>query len=364
MLSKILSGKRGFASDNCSGVHPAIIEALVQANTGHAMSYGDDELTAAAEKAFCELFGRKVYPFLMMNGTGANCALLAHLTPRYGGIVCTDCAHINTHETGAPERIVNAKLYAQPTAPISIGGGLFSNAQSGIGKLLPEQIEETASETASMLEDEHCAQPSVVSITQITELGTIYTPDEIGELSAAAHKHGMKVAMDGARLANAAAALNLPVSAFTCDAGVDALVFGGTKNAMLFGEAIVFFDAELARGFKYTRKGTGQLSSKMRFVAAQFLAMLKDGLWLETAKHANDMAKALADGLKNAGLGVLTPDANLVYADMDDSLAEAMRSEYAFHKMEGLWRFVTSFDTQIEEVNALIKLAGNSSRPT
>ncbi len=358
MITELLSGKRGFASDNCSGVHPAIIEALTAANTGHTMSYGDDELTAAADKAFCELFGRKVYPFLMMNGTGANCALLAHLTPRFGGIVCTDCAHINTHETGAPERIVNAKLYAQTTAPICIDGGVLPNAQSKIGKLLPEQIEKTT----SMIEDEHCAQPSVVSLTQITELGTIYKPDEISELSAVAHKHGMKVAMDGARLANAAAALNLPVSAFTCDAGVDALVFGGTKNAMLFGEAIVFFDEELARGFKYTRKGTGQLSSKMRFVAAQFLAMLKDGLWLETAKHANDMAKALADGLTSAGLGVLKPDANLVYADMDDSLAETMRSEYAFHKMEGLWRFVTSFDTQIEEVNALIKLADSSYR--
>lgn len=340
MITELLDDRRGFASDNCAGVHPKVMEALSKANAGHAESYGDDPITAAAEKAFDSLFRRKTYTYFVMNGTGANCALLAHVMKRYGGVICTDCAHINTSETGAPERIAGVKLIVVPSAN---------------GKLTPERIVKAA----QSLGCEHYAQPGVVSVTQCTETGTVYTPEEIRKIAACAHSCGMIVTMDGARIATAAASLGVGVSEFTCDAGVDALVFGGTKNAMLYGEAIVFFDEKLADGFKCTRKGCGQLSSKLRYVSAQFLALLKDGLWLETAAHANLMAKRLALGLNGVkGMELVQePEANMLFVKMDERMAKALLTRYEFHDQDGAWRFVTSYDTTPEDVDEFVAFA-------
>ncbi|MFI5086170.1 MAG: threonine aldolase family protein, partial [Actinomycetales bacterium] len=265
---------RGFASDNYSGVHPEILAALAAANDGHQVSYGEDAYTEHLQTLMEQHFGAGVEVFPVFNGTGANVLSLQSVLPRWGAVVCARTAHINMDENGAPERVGGMKLLAVDTPD---------------GKLTPELIAREAWGWG----DEHRAQPLAVSITQTTELGTCYTPAEIRAIADFAHGNGMSVHMDGARLANAAAHLDLPLRDFTRDAGVDVLSFGGTKNGMLYGEAVVVLNPEASTGLKYLRKMNMQLASKMRFISAQFIALLSDDLWLRSARHSNAMAARL-----------------------------------------------------------------------
>jgi threonine aldolase len=269
--------RRAFASDNAAGAHPAVIDALVAANSGHALAYGSDRWTAEAEARFRDLFGPTSQAFLVWNGTGANVMALATMVQPADFVLCTEWAHIAVDETGAPERALGAKVLAVPAEG---------------AKLQPEQIEALARFQGDM----HHAQPGVVSITQSTELGTVYSPDEVAGLCDAAHRLGMVVHMDGARLANATAALGGTIAAlraFTVDAGVDVVSFGGTKAGLVGGEAVIYLDPALAKRAKYVRKQVNQLPSKMRFVAAQFNALLEGELWIHLAEQANSMSRHL-----------------------------------------------------------------------
>ena len=269
--------QRAFASDNAAGVHPTVIEAIAAANTGHALAYGSDPWTAEAEARFRDLFGPHTEAFLVWNGTGANVMALATMVQPADFVVCSEWAHIAVDETGAPERALGAKIVPLPAAD---------------AKLRPEQIESLARFQGDM----HHAQPGVVSITQSTELGTVYSADEVAAVCDVAHRLGMVVHMDGARLANATAALGGSVAVlrtFTVEAGVDVLSFGGTKAGAMGGEAVVYLNPALATRAKYVRKQVNQLPSKMRFVAAQFNALLEHDLWIDLAAHANSMGNQL-----------------------------------------------------------------------
>ena len=263
-----------FASDNAAGVHPAVLDAIARANHGHALAYGADPWTQRAVAAFREVFDHPVEVAFTWGGTGANVVGLQCLLAPYQAVICPAGAHIAVDECGAPERFTGCKLIDVPTDD---------------GKLTVDHV----LEHLHGLGDEHHVQPRVVSITQSTELGTLYTPDEVAALASVAHAHGLLLHVDGARLANAAAALGGDVRRFTIDAGVDVLTFGGTKNGMMYGEAVVFCDPSLAGPVRFVRKQAGQLISKMRYVGAQFDALLSDGLWLELAGHANAMAARL-----------------------------------------------------------------------
>jgi len=331
---------RSFASDNAAGAHPAVLDAVARANHGHALAYGDDEWTRACEASFRELFGPTATTLLTFNGTGANVlALLASVGPAEA-VVCSNWAHIATDETGAPERIVGAKLIDLRTPD---------------GKLRPEQLDEVA---GHLLGVAHHAQPGVVSLTQSTELGTVYTADEVAALCETAHRHGMTVHLDGARIANATVALGGDVAtlrSFTVDAGVDVLTFGGTKNGLLGGEAVVFLDEALARRATYLRKQVTQLPSKMRFIAAQFSAVLAGGLWLELAASANRTATALHAATRDLpGLDLGPPPAvNSVFPILPPSLIEPLRAwcffwdwNPAHHQV----RWMTAWDTTLDDV--------------
>ena len=275
--------QRAFASDNAAGAHPAVMDALVAANEGHALAYGSDRWTEAAHARFRDLFGPTSEAFLVWNGTGAHVMALASMVQPADCIVCTEWAHIAVDEAGAPERVIGSKLLTQP-APTA--------------KLVPEQLEHLAHFQGV----QHHAQPGVVSITQSTELGTLYTADEVAALCDTAHRMGMLVHLDGARIANATAALGGTVAAlrsFTVDAGVDVISFGGTKAGLVGGEAVVYLNPALAKRAVFVRKMVNQLPSKMRFVAAQFDALLSDELWIRSAQHSNEMATRLYDATKD-----------------------------------------------------------------
>jgi threonine aldolase len=333
----------GFASDNYAGAHPEVLAALATANEGHVTAYGADPYTEALPELFAPLFGEGIEVYPVWNGTGANVVSLMALTERWDGVVCTTDAHINTDECGAPERVGGLKLLPVPTEH---------------GKLTPADLAIPLRE----FEDEHRARPSVLSLTQSTELGTVYTPAEVKALAEIAHGYGMAVHMDGARLANAAAALGVPVREFTRDAGVDVISFGGTKNGMVFGEAVVVLSPDKIRGPLYLRKLSMQLSSKMRFVSAQLEALLRDDLWLRSAAHANAMAKRLAAGVSELhGFAITTPvDANAVFVRLPRTVADKVQSEFPFY----LWdetdhdhpvaRWMCSFDHTEEHVDAFV----------
>lgn len=332
-----------FASDNAAGAHPDVLDAIARANTGHALAYGQDRWTVELEQRFSEMFGQPVSTLLTLNGTGANILALATLLKVGEAVVCTDWSHINDDEAAAPERILGAKLI-----PV----------RSENGKMHPDRIHERAEAIGNI----HHAQPGVVSITQVTEWGTTYTPDEIGAICDAAHSYGMRVHLDGARLANAVAALGSGIDglrAMTVDAGVDALSFGGTKNGLLAAEAVIHF-SPLDRNFgTHLRKQVNQLSSKMRFVAAQFLAALDGDKWLAWASHANDMAQRLHDGAK----GVLgadagpPPDANSMFPRLDKSVATTLR-EWCFfwdwNSATDQHRWMTAWDTTENDVDRFL----------
>jgi threonine aldolase len=332
------SPDRSFASDNAAGAHPAVLEAVARANQGHALAYGDDQWTRECEGAFRDLFG-DVVTLLTFNGTGANVLALSTLVGPVEAVVCTDGAHIALDEAGASERILGTKLMDLPATD---------------GKLLPEQIDEVS----HLLGSPHHAQPAVVSITQSTELGTVYSADEVAAICDAAHRLGMTVHIDGARIANAAAALGgteAALRSFTVDAGVDVLTFGGTKNGLLGGEAVVFLRPELAHRAEYLRKQVTQLASKMRFVAAQFLALLTDELWLELAGHSNAMARQLhaaTTGIPGVELGA-PPQVNSLFPVLSPELSKPLQDWSFFWPWDPSrrqYRWMTAWDTTDDDV--------------
>ena len=334
---------RGFGSDNHAGVHPQVMAALGRVNAGHVHSYGDDIYTEEAVAAFRDALGPEVEVFFVFNGTGANVTALAAITEFYDAVICAESAHLNIDECGAPERVGGVKLLTVPAPD---------------GKLTPEGILSRITGRG----DEHQVRPRVVSVTQATELGTVYAPDELRALADCAHERGLYLHVDGARIANAAAGLGLELREITGDCGVDVLSFGGTKNGLMLGEAVVFFDAELVAHYRFARKQGMQLTSKMRFVAAQFTALLRDGLWRKNAAHANAMAELLAarvraiDGVEI----VYAVQANAVFARLPLDVIPVLQQEFFFYPWDaerGEVRWMTSFDTteaDVDEFAALI----------
>lgn len=333
--------KRNFASDNNAGIHAAVLKALESANAGHAVGYGDDAHTAAALKQFEKMFGAGIETFLVCSGTAANVLGLSAMARQHHAILCSDVAHALLDECNAVERFVGCSLSPLPAPD---------------GKLTVDAIRSRMHHIG----DEHRAQPRVVSLTQATELGTVYQPAEVRAISKFAHRNGMLVHMDGARIANAAAALGASPREFTRDAGVDVLSFGGTKNGLMLGDAVVFFDKKLAADFKYTRKQGMQLVSKMRFVAAQFEALLSGNLWLESASRANAMAKLLAAELEKIPQVKITQkvETNVVFAILPKKSIPAIQKEYFFYVWDertGESRLMTAFDTTEQDVRGLAK---------
>lgn len=332
-----------FASDNYSGAHPAILAAVQAANGGHVSAYGKDPYTSRLQELVKQHFGEQAEAFPVFNGTGANVLALQALLPRWGGVICAETAHVNQDESTAPQAVGGFKLMTVPSAD---------------GKLTPELVRRETYGYGF----EHRAQPLAVSITQSSELGTVYTPSEIRAIAAVCREHGMALHMDGARLANAAAALNLPLNELTTAAGVDILSFGGTKNGLLFGECVIVLNPEkVADGLNYLRKLNLQLASKMRFLSAQFIALLENGLWLETARQANAMAARLAEGLQNIpSVEIAYPtQANGVFVRFPTGVAETLHREFAFYDWdnEGTVRLMCSFDTRPEHVDAFLAAA-------
>ena len=329
---------RSFASDNYAGALPEVLDAIAAANSGHAPAYGADEWTKRAEGRFRDEFGDDARAYLVFNGTGANVVALRALTNPWDAVVCAETAHLNVDEGGAPERIGGLKLLTVATPD---------------GKLTPELV----APKLVRFGDEHAVQPRVISITQSTELGTVYTPDEIQALADLGHEQGMLLHVDGSRLANAAAALDVPLRAITTDAGVDALSFGGTKNGLVLGEATVLLRAGLGEGIEYLRKQSMQLASKMRFLAAQFDALLDDERWRRSAAHANAMARRLAEGVAGVdGVRVTqSVDANAVFAVLPPGVAERLQQRWRFYVWDettGEVRWMCSWDTSPQDVDA------------
>lgn len=329
---------RGFASDNYSGVHPEVLAALAVANGGHQVAYGEDAYTAAVQDVFRAHFGPRAEAFPVFNGTGANVISLQALTDRWQSVICADTAHIHVDECAAPERVGGIKLLTVPAED---------------GKLTPELIDRQA----YGFDDEHRAQPRVVSITQSTELGSCYTAAEIAALCEHAHALNMVVHVDGSRLANAAAHLGTGFAEFTTDAGVDVLSFGGTKNGMLLGEAVVVLNPDVVRNLRYLRKSSMQLASKMRFISVQFEALLGGDLWLRNAAHANAMATRLAAAVGELPGVTLSrqPQANAVFATLDPDVTARLQKRFRFYTWNehtGEVRWVTTFDTTEADIDA------------
>jgi threonine aldolase len=331
---------RTFASDNYAGVHPEVLAALADANGGHQVSYGEDQYTRRLSEVVRETFGERAETFPVFNGTGANVVGLTAMMPRWGAVICTGTAHIHTDEAGAPERVSGLKLLPVATPD---------------GKLTPELIATEAWGWG----DEHRAQPLVVSITQTTELGTVYSVDEVRAITEYAHEHGMAVHMDGARVWNAAAALGVPLREFTSAAGIDVLSLGGTKNGLLGAEAVVVLDPARAEGVLYLRKLSMQLASKLRFMSAQLLTLFDGDLGLRSAGNANAMAHRLRASLEDVpGLSFSqATDANAIFAVLDNAVADRIRDRYRFYDWDraaGQVRWMCSFDTTEEDVDAFV----------
>jgi threonine aldolase len=337
-----MNTSKGFASDNYSGAHPKILEAIQKANLGHASAYGNDEYTARAVKKFKEHFGKDTDVYFVYNGTGANVLGLKTITESFNSIICAETAHLNVDECCAPERFTGCKLPTVPTNDGKISVEKLKHHVYGFG-------------------DQHHAQPKVISITQPTELGTLYTLKEVKELADYAHNNNMLLHVDGARLSNAAASLNKSLKEITFDLGVDVLSFGGTKNGMMFGEAVVFRNKELSRNFAFIRKQGMQLASKMRFISAQFEEMLSNDLWFKNAQHSNKMAKTLADEVKNIPKIKITQkvEANGVFAIVPEQYVPNLQKEYFFYvwnEQTSEVRWMCSFDTTEEDIHNFVAL--------
>ena len=333
--------RRTFASDNYSGVHPEVMEALIKANTDHAAAYGADPVTERVLTKFKSLFGEKAEVFFVYNGTGANVLGLTALTRSFNSIICSDLAHINVDESTAPEKFLGCKLLTIPTTD---------------GKIYPDQIEARI----QRVDDQHHPQAKAISVSQTTEYGTVYSVEELKAISAVAKKHGLYFHMDGSRISNAAVSLKEDFKSFTVDIGVDVLSFGGTKNGMMFGEAIVILNPEVASNFKYIRKQGMQLHSKMRFITAQFEALLSNDLWKRNARHANVMASYFKEKLVSIPGVKITQsvDANVIFAMLPQKAIEPLQQLYYFY----IWnektlevRIMCAFDTDQSDIDKFVK---------
>jgi threonine aldolase len=332
------SPRRHFASDNYAGVHPEVLQAIAEANAGHAASYGHDPWTERAEAVFRQHFGAAARMYPVFNGTAANVLGIQAVTRPYHAVLCAEGAHINADECGAPERFTGCKLVLCPTADGKLRPGDITARLTGIG-------------------DEHRVQPRVVSITQATELGTVYRPEEIRALADAAHAAGLLLHMDGARIANAAAGLGVPFRQFTSDAGVDIVSFGGTKNGLLGAEAVLFLGGLAPEDFPFIRKQGMQLASKMRFLSAQFIALLSGDLWRRNAEHANRMARLLAERVRGVrGVTLTQPvEANGVFVRLPPEHISALQERaffYVWNPATSEVRWMMSWDTREEDVEA------------
>jgi threonine aldolase len=343
-----MKASRSFASDNNAGIHPKILQAVSAANRGHAVGYGDDVYTEAAVRKFKQHFGSDVEVFMVFNGTAANCLSLKAATESYQAVICTEAAHIYTDECGAPEKFTGCKLIPITAPDGKLTVKAVSHAYHGIG-------------------DQHHVQPRVISITQATEMGTLYQPKEVRDLARFAHQRDMVLHMDGARIANAAAALGLTLREATRDLGVDVLSFGGTKNGAMGAEAVVFFDKTLARDFLYVRKQGMQLASKMRFISAQFDALLSGNLWRRNAEHANRMADRLKNEIgKIPQVKIVYPvEANGVFAKIPRQAIAKIRKRYFFYvwnEEESVVRWMCSWDTTERDVREFAKFVAGAVR--
>jgi len=332
-----MTAGRHFASDNYAGVHPAVLAAIAEANVGHQPSYGRDAYTERAEALFRQHFGETARVWLVFNGTAANVLGLEAVLRPHEAVICAAGAHINVDECGAPERFIGCKLVSVETAD---------------GKLRPADITPHLGQVG----DEHRVQPRVVSISQATELGTVYWPGEIQALADVAHRHDLLLHMDGARLANAAAGLGKSLREITAEAGVDVLSFGGTKNGLLGTEAVVFLNGLDPAEMPFIRKQGMQLASKMRFLAAQFIALLGTDLWRQNAEHANRMARRLAERLGDvAGITLTQPvEANGVFARVPPQHIPALQERASFYVWNAATsevRWMTAWDTTEDDVD-------------
>lgn len=328
--------RKSFASDNYAGIHPDILKAIIDANKGHAKAYGADTYTQKAIELFKKHFGQDIDVYFVLTGTAANVLGLSTLIKPYQAIICAETAHINVDEAGAPEKYTGSKLLTIATKD---------------GKLTVESIKNQL----LALGDQHRVQPKVISITQTSELGTLYTIDEVKKITEFAHANDLYVQMDGARLSNAAAALNTSLAALTRETNIDLLSFGGTKDGMMLGEAVIFFNKDLSKDFKYIRKQGMQLASKMRFIAAQFIALLSNDLWLKNAQQANNMAKLLAEEVKKVPHIQISREvqANAVFAYVDPKWIALLQEKYSFYVWDEVTsevRWMTSFDTTEEDI--------------
>lgn len=335
------SNRRGFASDNNSGVHPEILNALMEVNTGHAVGYGDDPWTKDAEALFSKIFEAPVNVFFVFNGTGANIVALQALCHSYEAVVTSSTAHIMVDECASPEKHIGGKLIGLPSSD---------------GKISPSLIRPLLHAKGF----EHHAQPKVISISQSTELGTLYSVDEIKTICDFAHQHQMFVHVDGARIANAIASSGSSLKKMLVDTGVDVISFGGTKNGLMFGEAVVCINRLLSSNLRYIRKQSSQLFSKMRFISAQYLTYLEQELWLDNARQANNMARYLATQLKEIPMVKISREvsSNAVFAILPNNVIESLKKKYFFY----VWdqeisevRWMTSFDTTENDIDVFIE---------
>lgn len=333
--------KRGFGSDNHSGVHPQILESIIAINHGHAPSYGTDPWTEKANSLFQQHFGPQAQVFFVFNGTAANVTAMRAMTRPFQSVLCSDVAHLNVDECGAPELLASCKIIGVP---------------SHNGKISVESLEQAFIRRG----DQHFSQSQVLSITQPTELGTTYSVQELQILIHWAKKKNLFVHIDGARLANAATYLQKSFKEITTDLGVDVVSFGGTKNGLMMGEAVVFLNKDLAKDFKYIRKQSTQLPSKSRFIACQFLTYLSDQLWQNISKHSHAMAQYLYESVREIpGVTVReVPQSNAVFARIPSHWVKPLRQDYFFY----VWdentfecRWMTSWDTQKEDIDGFVK---------
>ena len=334
--------KRGFASDNNAGIHPEILKEIESANVGHVIGYGSDIYTTQAKYLFKEQLGANTETFFVFTGTAANVLGITGITRSWNSVITASTAHLETDECGAPEKFIGCKILTVDTPDGKITTDLLEKHMHGF-------------------DFEHHSQPKVISVTQSTELGTVYTVSEIKEISDYAHSRGLLVHMDGARISNAAVSLDQPFKAFTTDAGVDVLSFGGTKNGMMFGEAICFLKPGLSANFKYIRKQGMQLASKMRFISAQYIAYFRNDLWRRCAAHSNAMAAILAERLQQFTELKITQavQSNGLFVIIPEAVAEKLQKHYFFYpwnEKSSEYRLMASWDTSEVDIDNFIQL--------